>query len=134
MADTTGYLWLKTLHVIYGMWFSVCSTYHGFLSTIPTEETVGYKRFNDGIATILRDYLACWDSDYLVRIWMLYLQPERLTQPWLYGKLSLVACLWVFHLSCGYYLRHFQQFTNRKQKTSTVLQQFPTIILCLLFT
>jgi len=135
MADSTGYLWLKTLHVIFMVaWFSgLFYLPRLFVYHTHTEEPNGYKRFN--LMEWRLYYAITWPAGVvttLCGIWMLYLQPERLAQPWLYGKLALVACLWVFHISCGYYLRHFQQQTNPKSETFyRCYNEFPTVILCL---
>lgn len=134
MEASTGYLWLKTLHVIFMVaWFSgLFYLPRLFVYHTTTKDIVGSERF---ALMEWRLYYAITCPAGIITtlcgIWMLYLQPERLEQTWLYGKLALVALLWVFHLSCGYYLRQFQQQANTKSETFfRCFNEFPTIVLC----
>lgn len=53
-----------------------------------------------------------------------------LQSPWMHAKLSLIACLWLFHFYCGYCLYQFKQNQNTHTRRFFIFfNEIPTIIL-----
>lgn len=61
---------------------------------------------------------------------LLFLIPEYGKALWMQVKLILVGMLWVYHLSCGHYLREFSQDKNKKTANFyRLFNEYPTILL-----
>ena len=53
-----------------------------------------------------------------------------LTAPWFHAKLSLVVLLWVYHLTCGHFLKQFSRDENtRKARFYRVFNELPLLLL-----
>lgn len=66
----------------------------------------------------------------LLGLWMIYLYPFYMKMGWLYAKLAFVALLWIYHLSCGHYLKAFAEDRNRKKaRFYRIFNELPTLLL-----
>lgn len=53
-----------------------------------------------------------------------------LTAAWMHAKLALVVLLWIYHLSCGHFLRLFAEDQNKKSaKYYRIFNELPTLLL-----
>lgn len=49
---------------------------------------------------------------------------------WMHAKLGLVLLLWIYHLTCGHYVRHFAKDQSTKSSFFfRVFNEFPTLLL-----
>ncbi|WP_028389500.1 protoporphyrinogen oxidase HemJ [Legionella fairfieldensis] len=49
---------------------------------------------------------------------------------WMHAKLSLVVLLWIYHLTCGSFLKQFRKDNNRKSATFyRVFNEIPVVFL-----
>lgn len=49
---------------------------------------------------------------------------------WMHAKLALVILLWIYHLSCGHFLKAFASAKNKKSaKFFRVFNELPTLLL-----
>lgn len=52
---------------------------------------------------------------------------------WMHAKLALVILLWVYHLMCGHYVKHFASETNTKNaRFYRIFNEVPTVLLVLI--
>lgn len=67
----------------------------------------------------------------LLGIWLLSYNWDYYWQAgWMHAKLSLVVLLWIYHLSCGYYLRYFNTDQNaRSGRFFRFFNEVPTLLL-----
>jgi len=57
--------------------------------------------------------------------WQYYLKA-----PWLHAKLSLVVLLWIYHLTCGHFLKQFAKDKNKRAaKFYRIFNELPTLLL-----
>ena len=110
------YLWIKAFHVI-----SVISWVTGLLflsylfvshvSVIKEDATAIFKRMEKQLYYILM--IPAMVASLLFGLWMIYLRPAILMDPWLHAKLGLVAVLIVFHHMLGHWGKALAQEKNR---------------------
>lgn len=70
-------------------------------------------------------FIISWPSAVLTTIfglWMLYLNPVLLAQPWMWLKLISVVLLWLYHLQCQVIYK--QQLAGTYKKSSFKLRLF----------
>ncbi|MDZ7810917.1 MAG: protoporphyrinogen oxidase HemJ [Arhodomonas sp.] len=109
------YLWIKALHIIFVVtWFAaIFYLPRLFVYHAQTEDTAGNERFKVMERKLYRGIMN--PSAVLTvafGIWLLWLNPVRLTQGWLHLKLALVVALIGYHLWCGRLLQAFARDEN----------------------
>jgi putative membrane protein len=64
-------------------------------------------------------------------LWLLSYQFDYyLKAPWMHAKLILVLLLWIYHLSCGFYLRQFALEKNHRGASFfRLFNEMPTLLL-----
>ncbi|KTD28785.1 protoporphyrinogen oxidase HemJ [Legionella maceachernii] len=73
-------------------------------------------------AALITTFLGVWLTSYN---WQYYLKA-----PWFHAKLSLVILVWVYHLTCGHFLKQFAQDKNRKRaRFYRIFNELPTVLL-----
>lgn len=103
-----------------------------FVYHAKTEDMISIERF---IIMERRLYYAItWPAALLTTILGLMLisyNPEYyLKAGWMHAKLGFVLFLWIFHLSCGRYLRAFAHNANQKsQRFFRFFNEIPTLLL-----
>lgn len=110
--NATTLLWLKSLHIIFMVtWFAGLFylprlfVYHAMSS-----DDLSLARFQ--IMERKLYYGITYPGGILTTIfglWVLSYMPGLLTQRWMQLKLILVSILWVYHISCGYYMKKIWQ-------------------------
>jgi protoporphyrinogen IX oxidase len=129
-------LWVLAFHIIAVIaWFAglfyLPRLYVYHCQAIQEQDTIGSNRFKT------MEYKLFW---YIMTpagliatalgLWLVALKPTLLHETWFQLKLGLAACLWLFHLTCGYYLSKFKQEKNQKpEKYFRFFNEIPTIIL-----
>jgi putative membrane protein len=79
-------------------------------------------------------YAITWPAGLLTTLfgyWLVQVyQPYTLHFAWMHAKLALVGVVWVYHLTCGHYLRAFARapLTGRSG-FFRVFNEMPTILL-----
>ncbi len=128
-----GMQWLKSIHVIFMItWFSGLFylprlyVYHA-MST----DTLGIERFK--IMERKLYYGITYPGGIITTITglsLLYLNQNLLANFWMKGKLTFVCILWLYHLSCGYYLKKFKHDNNTHTHVFyRWFNEFPVVIL-----
>ncbi|WP_419418673.1 protoporphyrinogen oxidase HemJ [Legionella sp. D16C41] len=67
----------------------------------------------------------------ILGIWLITFNPSYYLQaPWMHAKLTLVILTWLYHLSCGHFLRCFASETNcRVALFFRIFNEVPTLLL-----
>lgn len=127
-------LWIKAFHVIFIVaWFSGLFylprlfVYHAVSSDQPSID-----RFK--IMERKLYYGITWPSAILATVfglWLLSLNASAYMQfGWMHAKLGLVVLLWVYHLTCGHYLKKFKHDNNQhSHKFYRWFNEIPVIFL-----
>lgn len=59
-----------------------------------------------------------------------YNSPYYLSAGWMHAKLASVMLLWVYHLTCGYFLKRFARDVNaRSTRFYRLFNEIPTLLL-----
>lgn len=127
-------LTIKAFHIMSMVaWFSGLFylprlfVYHAEAQDIPGLERfkIMERRLYYGItwpSALLTSVLGVWLLSYN---WSYYMKSG-----WMHGKLSLVCLLWVYHLSCGHYLKLFAIDKNdRSALFFRIFNEMPTLLL-----
>ena len=101
----------KALHIItMTTWFSgLFYLPRLFVYHAMSNDTISQERFK--IMEKKLYYFITWPSAILTTFFgllLLHHMPFLMKSFWLHAKLSLVAALWLYHLSCGYFLKRFK--------------------------
>lgn len=110
-------LWVKALHIIFVItWFAALFylprlfVYHAL-----SEDKPSIERFKIMERKLYRGIMM--PSAILATIFGLWLFWQGIAYyknaGWMHAKLVMVALLWVYHFSCGYYVKVFKQDTNQ---------------------
>ena len=103
-------LYWKAFHIISMVtWFSgLFYLPRLFVYHAMADDSIGIDRFK--VMERKLYYGITWPSGIATTVCglaLLYHEPSHLLLGWVQLKLSLAALLWVYHLSCGYYLKKF---------------------------
>jgi len=78
-------------------------------------------------------YGIIWPAGILTTLFgllMIYINPSYLRAGWMHFKLLLVLLLWIYHLSCGHFLKRFANDKNIKSSFFyRVINEIPTVFL-----
>jgi len=110
-------LWVKVFHIIFVItWFSGLFylprlfVYHAMAT-----DTISTDRFK--VMERKLYYAITYPSAILTTvfgIWLMSFDWSYYSHAgWMHAKLGLVALLWIYHFSCGYYLRRFRRDENK---------------------
>lgn len=127
-------LWVKAFHII-----SLVTWFAGlfylprlFVYHADTQDEISHERFKimerrlyygittpGGIATTL---FGIWLLSFGFKAYM--------SMGWMHVKLSLIVLLWLYHFTCGHYLKAFAKGENKKSSTYfRVFNEAPTLLL-----
>ena len=127
-------LWIKAFHVIAMVaWFAgLFYLPRLFVYHSSAKDFVSKERFK--IMEWRLYYAITWPAGLVTTIlgyWLLYLQWDILkVEQWIFWKLRLIVVLWLFHLSCGFYMKQFSKDKpNRTEIFFRVFNEIPTILL-----
>lgn len=127
-------LWIKALHIIGVVcWFAgIFYLPRLFVYHADTTDSISIERFKTmerrlyyGIMTPSGIFAT------LCGLWLLALNWHAyFAMGWWHAKLLLVILLWIYHLSCGRYLKHFQRDNNqRSARFYRIFNELPVFIL-----
>jgi len=111
------YLWIKALHIVSIVcWFAGLFylprlfVYHASSEDIASRERfcIMERKLYRGI--MLPSMLAT----LIFGIWLIFLNPGWMTQPWMHAKLALVIVLIGYHHMCGAQLKRFARGENTR--------------------
>lgn len=79
-------------------------------------------------------YAITWPAALLTTslgLWLLtYNSAYYMKAGWMHAKLSLIALLWIYHFSCGHFLKGFAQNHNTKSaRFYRIYNEIPTLLL-----
>ena len=129
-------LWLKAFHIIFVVtWFAGLFylprllVYHvGASDEVSHQRFVVMERRLLGI-THLGGALAAGFGTALL-IWWLMHTPDYVKQGWLHAKLTLVALLFIYHVSMARFVGHFRERRNtRSERWFRVYNEVPALLL-----
>lgn len=127
-------LWLKAFHIIAMVaWFAgLFYLPRLFVYHADCADLISIRRFK--VMERRLYYGITWPAALLTSILgftLIGLNPSYyLNAGWLHAKLGLVILVWVYHLSCGHYLRVFARDLNRySPKFYRVFNELPTLLL-----
>ena len=131
---TTGYLWLKALHIIFVVtWFAgLFYLPRLFVYHASSADEVGSERFK---VMERKLYRAIMQPSMMLAlgfgIWLLYLGWSSFASSlWIWIKVVLVIVLLGYHLYCGRLMRSFAADTNRhSEKFLRWFNELPALIL-----
>ncbi|MCL6270501.1 protoporphyrinogen oxidase HemJ [Sansalvadorimonas sp. 2012CJ34-2] len=127
------FLWIKAFHLIMIVcWFAgIFYLPRLFVYHTETTDTVGDERFKVMERKLYRGIMMpSMILTVLFGLWLLYLVPSDMSQPWMHAKLSLVALLIIYHFMCGHYVKVFAQGVNTKShKFYRVFNEIPVFML-----
>jgi putative membrane protein len=112
-------LYVKSFHIIAMVaWFSgLFYLPRLFVYHVAAKDWISIERFK--IMERRLYYGITWPSGLITTalgFWLISYNPSYyLKAGWMHAKLSLVVLLWVYHLSCGHYLKIFAQDKNQKK-------------------
>jgi putative membrane protein len=127
-------LMIKAFHIIATVaWFAgLFYLPRLFVYHADAKDEIGIERFK--IMEYRLYYAIMWPAAVVTNVLgflLIILMPhEGPIEGWRYLKLALVGVLWVYHLSCGHYLKGFAH--NRNQRSSVfyrVYNEVPTLLL-----
>jgi protoporphyrinogen IX oxidase len=103
-----------------------------FVYHADTSDRLGIERFK--IMERRLYYGITWPSALLTTILgtllILYNPQYYLKAAWMHAKLGLVGLLWVYHLSCGHFLKQFAKDRNNKSALFyRLFNELPTLLL-----
>jgi len=127
-------LWIKAFHIIAVVcWFAgIFYLPRLFVYHTEASDNVSLERFKVmerrlyyGIMTpsgIIATLLGVWLLSFN---WQGYF-----SAPWWHAKLSLVVLLWIYHLACGHYLKHFRENNNHySARFYRIFNELPILLL-----
>lgn len=126
-------LWLKAFHIIAMVaWFAgLFYLPRLFVYHSTATDSISIERFK--IMEKRLYYGITWPAAIVTTVlglWMLLTNPYYIKAGWMHGKLGLVILLWIYHLSCGHFLKKFLQDNHQR---STLFfryyNEIPTILL-----
>ena len=129
-------LWLKAFHIIFVVtWFAgLFYLPRLFVYHVGASDEVSHQRFVVmerrllGI-THLGGALAAGIGTALL-IWWLMHTPDYVKQGWLHAKLTLVALLFIYHVSMARFVGHFRERRNtRSERWFRVYNEVPALLL-----
>ena len=129
-------LWLKAFHIIFVVtWFAgLFYLPRLFVYHVGASDEVSHQRFVVmerrllGI-THLGGALAAGFGTALL-IWWLMHTPDYVKQGWLHAKLTLVALLFIYHVSMARFVGHFRERRNtRSERWFRVYNEVPALLL-----
>jgi putative membrane protein len=127
-------LWIKAFHIIFVVtWFSgLFYLPRLFVYHTQTQDEAGIARFKV-MEHKLYHYITTPSAILTTAfgIWLVsYNTTGYLQAPWMHGKLTLVAILWIYHLVCGKYVRRFKQNANRhSERYLRLFNEVPALLL-----
>ncbi|MAZ38643.1 MAG: TIGR00701 family protein [Legionellales bacterium] len=126
--------WIEALHVIAMVtWFAgLFYLPRLFVYHTQVKDSVGNQRFKVMEKKLF--YYITTPGGILTSffgLWLLSLNYEAYSHMmWLHIKLILVACLWLFHIYCGFLLHAFMHDKNKhSEKFYRIINEIPTVIL-----
>lgn len=127
-------LWIKAFHIISLVaWFAALFylprlyVYH-----TDTQDSVSLSRFKLMERRLYYGIMwpAAISTSLLGFCLISYLPAYYLHAGWMHLKLGLVIVLWVYHVSCGYFLHQFKQERNiRSTRFYRMFNEIPTLLL-----
>lgn len=129
-------LWLKAFHIIFVVtWFAgLFYLPRLFVYHVDASDEVSHQRFVVmerrllGI-THLGGALAAGFGTALL-IWWLMHTPDYVKHGWLHAKLTLVALLFIYHVSMARFVGHFRERRNtRSERWFRVYNEVPALLL-----
>ncbi|KTD55838.1 transmembrane protein [Legionella santicrucis] len=127
-------LYIKAFHIIAMVaWFSgLFYLPRLFVYHADSHDAISLNRFK--IMERRLYYGIIWPAALLTTIlglWLISYNPwYYLKEGWMHAKLSLVVLLWIYHLSCGHYLKAFAQDKNQKSvRFFRIYNEIPTLLL-----
>ena len=127
-------LWIKAFHIIAMVaWFAgLFYLPRLFVYHVDADDIVSLARFK--VMERRLYYGITWPAGLLTTglgLWlMLGYMPYVLHQGWMHGKLGLCFVLWLYHLSCGSFLKTFRCDQNKHSSGFyRVFNEFPTVLL-----
>lgn len=127
-------LWIKALHIIAVVcWFAgIFYLPRLFVYHAEATDQISIERFKTmerrlyyGIMTPSGIFATVFGVWLLTFSWQAYT-----TAGWWHAKLTFVILLWVYHLSCGRYLKQFRDNKNRhSSRFYRIFNELPVIIL-----
>ena len=130
-------LWVKAFHIIAMVaWFAALFYLPRlFVYHVDAADELSIKRFK--IMERRLYYGIMWPAALATSIfggWLIAFQPNYyLHVGWMHLKLGFVVLLWLYHLSCGYFLREFRCDNNRRSSQFyRVMNEFPTVLLIII--
>ncbi|MCL9685013.1 protoporphyrinogen oxidase HemJ [Legionella maioricensis] len=127
-------LFVKSFHIIALVaWFAgLFYLPRLFVYHADTKDTISVERFK--VMERRLYYGITWPAAVattLFGIWLICYNPAYyLKAPWMHAKLSLVLLVWVYHLSCGHYLKLFSSDKNVKStRFFRFFNEMPTLLL-----
>jgi len=127
-------LWIKAFHIIAMVaWFAALFYLPRlFVYHAESADEVSNKRFK--VMEWRLYYAIMWPSAIVTTVlglslivfnWSYYIHAG-----WMHAKLTFVALLWGYHLSCGHFLKKFAMDENRKKsKYYRIFNELPTLLL-----
>lgn len=127
-------LWIKAFHIIAVVaWFAgLFYLPRLFVYHADARDNVSLERFM--VMERRLYYAIMWPSALLTTILGLslldYNRSYYLTAGWMHAKLALVLLVWMYHLSCGHYVKQFSLNKNtRHTGFFRMFNEIPTILL-----
>lgn len=125
------YNYIKALHIIFVVcWFAALF----YMVRLFVYTTEAYQKEEPAKSILTQQllimqkklwYIISWPSGLLTTVfglWMLFLNPVLLTQPWMWLKLFFVFLLWLYHLNCQVMLK--RQLAGVYKQSSFKLRLF----------
>jgi len=126
------YLWLKALHIILmTSWFAgLFYLPRIFVNLAMAESDASYQHLLKMGQKLYRFMTPLMWMTLFLGSWMLYLNSGYLSALWFQIKLVLVLVLILYHYSCGYYLKRFNEKQSEHQHIFyRWYNEFPVLIL-----
>ncbi len=127
-------LWVKAFHIIAMVtWFAgLFYLPRLFVYHADTHDHLSLERFK--IMESRLYYGITWPGGILTTvlgIWLLLeYMPYFLRMPWLHTKLLLVFFIWIYHLTCGFFLKRFREGKNaHTSRYYRFFNELPTVLL-----
>jgi len=133
------YLYLKALHIIFIVcWFAglfYIVRLFVYYAEAQTKEDLERSILTKQFALMANRlwFIITWPAAILATIfgvWMLFINPILLQQPWMHVKLFFIVLLWLYHIKCHKFVKQVENKTlNKSNSFFRIWNEGATIIL-----